>query len=86
MKKDIVPIADGLLKLGQLEGVMFTWKEGTQKGKHDIGVIAQDVQKVVPEAVSTSPDGMLGVDYGRLVPLLISRPFNSEVQRADFWR
>ena len=38
---------------------------------HDIGVIAQDVEKVLPEAVSTKPDGTKGVHYNKLLPLLI---------------
>ncbi|KKW23663.1 MAG: hypothetical protein UY67_C0019G0008 [Candidatus Kaiserbacteria bacterium GW2011_GWA2_52_12] len=73
LKEDIVPISDSLLKLGKITGVSFTWKEGTPRaGQHDIGVIAQDVEKVVPEAVTTDANGMKAVDYPRLIPLLIN--------------
>jgi hypothetical protein len=34
-------------------------------------VIAQDIEKVLPEAVSTKPDGTKGVHYNKLIPLLI---------------
>ncbi|HAI40367.1 MAG TPA: hypothetical protein DCM40_20830, partial [Maribacter sp.] len=48
---------------------------GTLKGQHDVGVIAQDVQKVLPEAVQErrngKEDGALAVDYKKLIPLLV---------------
>jgi hypothetical protein len=73
LKEHIVPIDDSLLKIGKITGVTFDWKEGTQNaGKHDVGVIAQDVEQVLPEAVHTDEKGMKSVDYSRLVPLLIS--------------
>ncbi len=71
--KDIKgPISDALSKVDALTGVNFTWNSGPKKGEADIGVIAQDVQSVVPEAVSEGDDGMLRVDYARLVPVLIN--------------
>ena len=73
LKENIVPLSDNLETLSQISGVSFTWKAGTPKaGQDDIGVIAQDVEKVVPEAVHTDAEGMKSVDYARLVPLLIS--------------
>jgi hypothetical protein len=39
--------------------------------KHDIGVIAQEVQAVLPELVGTREDGYLAVKYEKMVPLLI---------------
>jgi hypothetical protein len=77
LKEDITPLKGALDKLGRLEGVTFKWnanKANTGRvGKADVGVIAQDVQKVLPEAVITNPDTkMLAVDYPRLVPLLVN--------------
>ena len=53
----------------QLQGVSFDWKA---TGRPDIGVIAQDVQKVFPQLVSTDPKtGLESVEYGNLVAPLI---------------
>jgi trimeric autotransporter adhesin len=46
--------------------VSYNFPKGTQ-----LGVIAQDVEKVVPELVQTGPDGLKSVDYIKMVPLLI---------------
>jgi hypothetical protein len=83
LKQDIAPISDPLIKISQLMGVSFVWKSGTPKaGEHDVGVIAQDVEKVVPEAVQTDASGYKAVDYARLVPLLISA-INEQQKEID---
>ena len=58
-----------------LNGVEFDWKE-EHKDVHgysgkDIGVIAQEVEKIIPEVVGENPDGYKGVSYGNIVGLLI---------------
>jgi hypothetical protein len=79
-------ITDALAKVGQLTGVKFTWKrdQGNPDAKVRVGLIAQDVQAVLPEAVDDeSPDlitdeetgkvsGGLGVRYTEVVPLLVN--------------
>ena len=73
MKENIISMSGSLDKLGAIDGVSFTWKPGTPKaGQRDVGVIAQDVEKVLAEAVHTDENGMKAVDYARLVPLLIN--------------
>ncbi len=68
-KKDIHPIQDALEKVSRLRGVSFRWKE---TGKEDIGVIAEEVAEVVPEAVSFAKDGEIqGVSDHQLVAILI---------------
>jgi hypothetical protein len=69
-KTNIVPIKDALEKVEALEGVYFDWKAD---GKHDIGMVAEDVGKVVPEVVVYEENGIdaRGMDYSRLVPLLV---------------
>jgi hypothetical protein len=67
LKKNIVPIANSLHKVSALNGVMFERLEG-QKGT---GLIAQNVQAVIPEAVTEDKDGYLSVSYGNLVGLLV---------------
>lgn len=72
LKDNIQTLDGGLAKLLQLHPVSFTWNSGPRKGKHDIGLIAQDVQKVQPELVNTdTTTGYLAVDYPKLAPILI---------------
>ena len=63
-------ITDGLSKISTLRAVNFTWKADDTNAPQ-VGVIAQDVQKVLPEAI-TEDQGFLGVKYTDLIPLLIS--------------
>ena len=68
-KTNIQPLADALRKVGLLRAVSFNWKSN---GKHDIGVVAEEVARVVPEAVQFEQSGTpQSVDYGRLTALLI---------------
>ena len=55
-----------------MRGVEFDWndKQDVYQG-HDVGVIAQDVQKVLPELVQERADGYLAVKYEKMVGLLI---------------
>ena len=81
LKENVSPIPDALHKIKQLQGVEFDWTQEyiTAHGgeddlfmrRHDVGVIAQDVEKVLPEVVATRPDGYLAVRYEKLVPLLL---------------
>jgi Chaperone of endosialidase len=67
LKQDITTIDSALDKVKQLRGVNYT-RISTQKPS--IGVIAQEVQQVIPEVVKET-DGYLGVSYGNMVGLLI---------------
>ena len=69
LKKDIRNLENSIEKLSALQGVSFTWKA---TGEPSIGFIAQDVEKVYPEVVSTSATtGLKSVSYGSLVAPLI---------------
>ena len=68
LKQDINPIKDPLKKLLKLVGVDFIWKSTKQKS---IGVVAQDVEKILPEIVGKSNSGFKTVQYDSLIPLLI---------------
>jgi len=72
LKDNIKNIANPLEKLEKLNGVEFDWndKQDLYKG-HDIGVIAQEVEEVLPEIVDTRKDGHKAVKYDRMVALLI---------------
>jgi hypothetical protein len=68
LKENIEPISNALDKISQLSGYTFNKKD---TGKRSTGVIAQEVEKVLPEAVQQDSDGMLSVAYGNMVGLLI---------------
>ncbi len=69
LKKDITPLKNPQAVLSELRGVNFTWRDS---GRSDIGLIAQEVEKVVPEVVHTDGQtGMKSVEYGNLVAVLI---------------
>ena len=68
LKDNIETIENGLDKVEQLRGVTYTRDE-----KENIGVIAQEVEKILPEVVLTADDemGTKSVDYGKLTSVLI---------------
>lgn len=68
LKTDVANIEGALDKVSQLNGVTFT---RTTDNKRSTGVIAQEVEAVLPEAVNTDEEGMLSVKYGNMVGLLI---------------
>lgn len=75
-KKNITKIDNALEKVSGIEGVSYDWKKDEfpdknfADGRH-YGVIAQDLEKVIPEAVSTDSEGYKAVSYNDLVPVLI---------------
>ena len=69
LKTEIHTINDALGIVGKLRGVNYKW---LSNGQEDIGVIAQEVQQVVPEVINETEDGIKTVDYGRLVSVLIN--------------
>ena len=72
LKDNIENIDNPLEKITKLNGVTFEWndKQCTHTGK-DVGVIAQDVEQVIPEAVTTRENGYKAVKYEKIIPLLI---------------
>jgi len=72
LKEDIVDLESPLEKIMALRDVTFTWKDETlAKRGTQIGFVAQEVQKVLPELIGETPDGMLGVDYASMAPVLV---------------
>lgn len=75
-KENVEPVRGALDKIEQLRGVTFDWKrtefadrqfaEGRQ-----VGFIAQETEKVLPQIVQRGSDGYLSIDYGRLAPVLV---------------
>lgn len=80
-KTNIQTLGDALQTVLGLRGVTFTWKPGTpQAGQEDIGFIAQEVQKVAPELVTTDDQGYEGVDYARVAPILVNAIHEQQAQ------
>ena len=74
LKTDIIEIQNALDTIEKINGVKFKWNElatNPDKDKVQVGVIAQEVEAVVPEIVNTNDDGYKSVSYDKLVPLLI---------------
>ncbi|WP_409478174.1 tail fiber domain-containing protein [Pseudobdellovibrio sp. HCB154] len=76
LKENIKPIENSVDKILQLRGVEFDWRKDVKAPTkhdetHDIGVIAQEVEKVFPEAVTTPKTGYKSVAYSKLVAPLI---------------
>lgn len=75
-KKNIATISRALGDISQLRGVEYDWRcdefpDRNFNSQRQVGLIAQEVREVLPQAVIEQPDGFLAVDYARLVPLLI---------------
>jgi len=69
LKQNIQPLASSLSKLAQLRGVSFKWKDEPQDNQ--IGLVAQEVEKVLPEIVSTDSEGYKSIAYGKLTAVLL---------------
>ena len=82
LKENINYIDDALGKVAKIQGVEFDWKEdyiaksGGEDGyfvrKHDVGLIAQQVENVLPELVANRDDGFKAMKYDRVVALLVN--------------
>lgn len=95
LKENVVPIESALDKLEKIDGVYFDWKaeyiqsNGGEDGyfvrKHDVGVIAQQVEEVLEEVVATRNDGYKAVRYEKIVPLLIQaiKELRNEVKKLS---
>ena len=72
-KENIKPIESPIEKVKSIRGVTFQWNEKSHKetGKKDVGVIAQEVEEVLPEIVQTRDNGYKAVDYQKLTAVLI---------------
>jgi hypothetical protein len=75
LKENIQPIENALEKVNQISGNTYDWKEGydevhSHKG-NDIGVIAQEIEQILPQIVTNRDNGYKAVQYEKIIPLLI---------------
>ena len=86
-KTSITPINSSLSKVEKLQGVYYDWdrakwpKKNFPEGKQ-VGLIAQDVEKVVPEVVNTDKEGYKSLSYDKLTAVLIEAVKEQEKEIA----
>jgi len=83
LKKDLVVIPTATDKVKQLAGYTYT---NINNGSRNTGVVAQEVQKVLPEAVHEDDEGILSVAYGNMVGLLIESIKEQQIQIDELKR
>jgi hypothetical protein len=81
LKKNVQPLENSLQKIAALRGVTYDWREPAERsfgkdmsldtGRHQMGVIAQEVEQVYPDIVLTSPNGLKTVNSDALIGPLI---------------
>ncbi len=71
LKDNIKPIENAMDKIKLIGGYEFDWNQSSKNVGHDVGVIAQEVEKVIPELVTTRTNGYKAVKYDKLTALLI---------------
>jgi hypothetical protein len=79
VKDNVQIINDALNTVKQIDGVSFNWKDN---GLKSFGVIAQDIEKVLPDVVQTNPEGIKSVNYQALTAFLIEsiKQLSSEIE------
>ena len=81
LKDNVTPIYNALDKVKQIGGYEFDWNDNqtTYEG-HDVGVLAQEIEKVLPEIVTTRDNGYKAVRYEKIVALLIEAVKEQQLQ------
>jgi hypothetical protein len=80
-KNIIEPISDAVAKVVSLRAVIGSYKADEENRRRSF-LIAQDVEQALPEAVTTAPDGFLGVAYTDVIPLLVAAIQEQQTQIA----
>jgi len=70
-KKEVKNIESALTKLDKINGVNFEWSDESPFRGKDVGVLAHEIENILPEAVTTRRDGSKAVRYEKIIPLLI---------------
>ena len=72
LKTGISSLEGMINKVVALRGVRFKWRNAKDEDPYRIGLIAQEVERVIPEVVETGPDGMKGINESGLVAAIIT--------------
>jgi uncharacterized coiled-coil protein SlyX len=89
LKENIQPIQNALEKVESISGNTYDWKEGydeihSHKG-NDVGVIAQEVEEILPQIVTNRDNGFKAVQYEKIIPLLIEaiKELSAKINRLE---
>jgi hypothetical protein len=89
LKENIQPIENALEKVNQISGNTYNWKNGfeeihSHKGT-DVGVIAQEIEQILPQIVTNRDNGFKAVQYEKIIPLLIEsiKELSAKVDRLE---
>jgi hypothetical protein len=89
LKENIIPIPNALEKVKQISGNTYDWKEGydgvhSHKG-NDVGVIAQEIEQILPQIVTNRDTGFKAVQYEKIIPLLIEaiKELSTKIDRLE---
>lgn len=80
LKDNITPLEGALNKISQIGGYEFDWNKDSSNSGHDVGVIAQEIEKVLPEIVVNRDNGYKAVRYEKIVALLIEAIKEQQLQ------
>lgn len=83
LKTSIEPIVNATDLLQQLHGYRYQWKDENADADIQLGLLAQEVQKVLPELVKEGDNGKLGVNYSGLIPVLLVALKEQQVRIAE---
>ena len=80
LKQNIIPISSAVDKVKRIGGYEFDWNNKSDFEGHDVGVIAQEIESVLPEVVANRDSGYKAVRYEKIVPLLIEAIKEQQLQ------
>jgi hypothetical protein len=88
LKKSVSTISNALENIAKLRGVVFFWNTeidqiSSASSNPQIGFIAQEVEEIYPELVSTGADGYKGIDYAKITPILVEAIKEQQTQISE---
>jgi hypothetical protein len=89
LKENIIPIPNALEKVNQISGNTYDWKEGYEKihshKGNDVGVIAQEIEEILPQIVTNRDNGYKAVQYEKIIPLLVEaiKELSAKIDRLE---
>ena len=77
MKTNVEPVIAGLSIVNRLNPVFYDWDHSNAKtagfeDSHQVGFIAQEVEKVLPEVVNKGEDSYRSLEYGKIVSVVVA--------------
>ena len=83
-KTNVRPVTNAIELVNQMRGVYYDWIDNHNKGS--VGVIAQEMEQILPQVVTKDPNGLKSVSYGNIVGVLIEAIKEQQVQIENLER